>query len=315
MARKILKTYILIFSCFISSCSLVNNQVTEQPVLSVTPPLPPVTVTETPEPTAILPPTITSTPTITPIVILDPSPLEIEFTTEDGQVLSGVYFPADANPAPLMILMHWARGDQEEWTEIALWLQNRSELVRAPDYNNSWKSSDWYPENTSGISMGVFTFTLRECAGGCQNYLPAEWLLDIQAAITTAVGLTGVDRSLIMTAGASVGADGAINGCAWLNQSGLGKCRGAFALSPGSLLLVPFENAALELLHNEPPIPVYCLYGLRDDASVETCSAVPDAKLVDYGYIDNHGFELLQPLKGPDPLLLLLEFINTALPE
>jgi dienelactone hydrolase len=315
MPRKYLKIFILIISYFISSCSLIDDQVIDQPVPSETPPVPSATATEIPEPTATIPPTITSTPTITPIVILDPSPQEIEFTADDGQVLSGIYYPADSNPAPLMILMHWLRGDQEEWTEIALWLQNRSELVRTADYNKSWKSSVWYPENTSGISISVFTFTFRECAGGCQNYLPTEWLLDIQAAITTAVGLTGVDRSTIMTAGASIGADGAINGCAWLNQSGLGKCRGAFALSPGSLLLVPFENAALELLQNAPPIPVYCLYGLRDDASVETCSAVPDAKLVDYGYIDNHGFELLQPLKGPDPLILLLEFINSALPE
>ena len=315
MPREYIKICILIICYFISSCSLINDQVTDQLVSSETPPVPTATATETPEPTATIPPTITFTPTLTPIVILDPSPLEIEFTADDGQVLSGIYYPADSNPAPLMILMHWMRGDQEEWTEIALWLQNRSELVRTSDYNKSWKSSVWYPENTSGISIGVFTFTFRECTGGCQHYLPTEWLLDIRAAITTAAGLTGVDPSLIMTAGASIGGDGAINGCAWLNQSGLGKCRGAFALSPGSLLLVPFENAAYELLHNEPPIPVYCLYGLRDDASVETCSAVPDAKLVDYGYIDNHGFELLQPQKGPDPLLLLLEFINTALLE
>ena len=315
MARKLLKTYILIFSCFIASCSLVNNQVTDQPEMSETPPAPPAAVTETPEPTAAISPTMTSTPTKTPIVILDPSPLEIEFYAEDGQVLSGVYFPADSNPAPLMVLMHWARGDQEEWTEIALWLQNRSELVRAPDYNNSWKSSDWYPENTSGTSMGVFTFTLRECTGGCLSYLPAEWLLDIQAAMTIAAGLTGVDSNQIMTAGASIGADGAVNGCVWLNQSGLGECRGAFALSPGSLLLVPFENVALELLQNDPSVPVYCLYGLRDDASVETCSAVPEAVLVDYGYVDYHGFELLQPLRAPDPLILLLEFIVTALSE
>jgi hypothetical protein len=315
MSRVYLKIIILILSYFVSSCSMINGQGMVQPELSETLPAPPVTATETPEPSATIPPTITSTPTNTPIVILDPSPLEIEFTADDGQVLSGIYFPADSNPAPLMILMHWARGDQEEWTEIAFWLQNRSQFVRTPNYNKSWKSSDWYPENTSGISLGVFTFTLRECAGGCQNYLPAEWLLDIQAAIATASGLTGVDRGLIMTAGVSIGADGAIDGCAWLNQSGLGECRGAFVISPGSLLTVPFESAAGDLLQSEPPIPVYCLYGLRDDASVETCSAVPDAKLVNYGYIENHGFELLQPLQDPDPLILLLEFIDEALAE
>jgi hypothetical protein len=131
MPRKYLKICILIISYFISSCSLINNQVVDQPVSSETPPAPPATVTEIPEPTATVPPTLTSTPTITPIVILDPSPLEIEFTADDGQILSGIYYPADSNPAPLMILMHWLRGDQEEWTEIALWLQNRSEFVRS----------------------------------------------------------------------------------------------------------------------------------------------------------------------------------------
>ena len=211
MPRKFLKTCILIISYFISSCSLINYQAVDQPVFSETPPVPPATATEILEPTATVPPTITSTPTITPIVILAPSPLEIEFTADDGQILSGIYYPAGSNPAPLMILMHWLRGDQDEWIEIALWLQNRSELVRTPNYNKSWKSSVWYPENTSDISMGVFTFTFRECTGGCQNYLPTEWMLDIEAAITTAAGLTGVDPSLIMTAGASIGGDGAIN--------------------------------------------------------------------------------------------------------
>jgi len=280
-----------------------------------TTPIPSATITKTPQPSATLPPTITNTPTITPIVILDPSPVEINFSAEDGQALSGIYYPADTNPAPLVVLVHWARGDQTEWTEIALWLQNRSQLVREPNYNKTWRSSDWFPENTLGYSLGVFTFTLRDCEKECKDYLPGEWLLDIQAAMETALELTGVDKTMIVTAGASIGADGAVYGCTSLNRSGLGECKGSYALSPGSLLTIPFENGADELIQNDPPRPVYCLYGLRDDASVETCSAVPDARQVDYGYIENHGFELIQPLQNPDPLLLLLELIETALSE
>jgi hypothetical protein len=273
------------------------------------------TLTPAPEPSATLAPTLTFTPSITPTVILDASPQIIEFYAEDGQKLSGIYYPGDSNPAPLIVLMHWARGDQAEWTNIALWLQNRGELIREPDYNRSWRSSVWYPENLSETSIGVFTFTFRECVEGCKKYLPAEWLLDVEAALTTAAGLTNIDQKRIFTAGASIGADGAVDGCAWLNQSGLGECQGAFAISPGSLLTIPFEDAAGELLQNDPAIPVYCLYGLRDDASKETCSAVPEAELIDYGWIENHGFELMQPNQDPDPLNLLLEFITGAFLE
>jgi dienelactone hydrolase len=300
----------------LSSCNVLNNQGEILLEERETTPVPSATITVTPQPSATLPPTITNTPTVTPIVVLDPPPVEINFSAEDGQLLSGIYYPADANPAPLVILVHWARGDQTEWTEIALWLQNRSQFVREPNYNKTWRSSDWFPENSLGYSLGVFTFTLRDCEKECKDYLPGEWLLDIQAAMDTALELTGVDKTMIVTAGASIGADGAVYGCATLNRSDLGECRGSYALSPGSLLTIPFEDIAGELFQNVPPRPIYCLYDLRDDAAVETCSAVPGARQVDYyGYIENHGFGLIQPLLKPDPLLLLLELLETAFSE
>ncbi|MCK4800561.1 MAG: hypothetical protein KAS84_01110 [Anaerolineales bacterium] len=307
--------FVLCISLLASSCAdlpdqaLINSDVAE--IVDTTP----VPSTPTPEPSATLKPTLTYTPTITPTIVLGADPQVVNFTADDGRRLSGLYYPADTNPAPLIILMHWARGDQEEWTEIAYWLQNRGQLVRTPDYNRSWKSSDWYPENTLEVSVGIFTFDFRECTGECQNYLPADWLIDVQAAMTAAVGLTGVNREQILTAGSSIGADGAVDGCAWFNQNELGQCLGAFALSPGSLLTVPFDITADELLGGDPPVPVYCLYGLRDDAAVETCEAVPEAIWVNYGYIENHGFELIQPFQDPDPLILLQEFITIALQE
>jgi hypothetical protein len=162
--------------------------------------------------------------------------------------------------------------------------------------------------------MGVFTFNLRECyEDGCWAYLPVEWLSDIQAAMETAIYLQGVDQDQIITAGASIGADGALYGCSWLNESGQGSCLGSFLLSPSSLLTIPFEDVAGPLLNMDPPLPVYCLYGLRDDASVETCSSLPGLQLVDYGYIDNHGLELFQYEREPYPLLVMEEFIINSL--
>ena len=256
----------------------------------------------------------TSTPTATPVVVLDRDPIQIDFQTEDGVSLKGNYYPADVNPAPLIVLMHWARGDQSEWTEVAEWLQGRGLLDPAPDYNYSWKSSNWFPERDLTQSMGVFTFNFRECEGGCKAYLPMQWLLDVEGALAIASNLQGVDRERILTAGASIGADGAIYGCSWLNKQEQGAaCLGSFLLSPGSSLTIPFDIKAEELLNQDPPLPVYCLIGLRDDASVETCFDIPGLTLIDYGYIENHGFELLQPGVGTNPLGLLQDFINTAL--
>jgi len=261
--------------------------------------------TPTPEPTF--------TPTVTPIVILDPDPIEISFEAEDGTKLEGIYYPADRNPAPLLVLVHWARGDQMEWQEIATWLQGRGVLEPRWDYNNSWKSSEEYPERSLGMPLGIFTFTLRECEGECRAYLPGEWLSDIRGAMETAAALQGVNREQILTAGASIGADGAAYGCSWINQNGLGLCGGSFLLSPASLLTLPFEEVAGDLLNHNPALPVYCLLGLRDDASVETCSDLPGLNVVDYGYIENHGMELIQPGVDPHPLDLLQEFIITGL--
>ena len=268
---------------------------------------------DTPVPTFTFTPSPTFTPSATPVVILDPDPIDVTFMTEDGKELSGLYYPASENPAPVIVLLHWAQGDLTEWDPIALWLQNRGQLNRTPDFNDSWKSSDWFPENKMEGSLGVFVFTLRNCEGGCQFYQPAEWLLDIEAAMRTAAQLQGVDKTKILTAGASIGADGALYGCAWINKTGTGKCLGSYSLSPASLLTIPYDQLVGEVIAAEPPSQVYCLYGLRDDASVETCSGLTEIHTVDYGYIENHGLELFQSVKPPDPLDLLIEFIEISI--
>lgn len=267
----------------------------------------------TPEPSLTFTPEPIFTPSVTPIVILDPVAIKVSFTTADGVDLEGLYYPASENPAPLIILFHWARGDMLEWEQIALWLQNRGQLVRAADYNYSWKSSDWFPEISPEGPLGVFIFTLRECEGGCKSYVPAGWLQDVEAAMLEAAQLQGVDKEKIITAGASIGADGALYGCTWINQEGFGSCKGSFSLSPASLLTMPYDELADQMIGAEPPLPLYCLFGLRDDASLETCSSIEGLTSIDYGYIEDHGLELIQQGRDPDPLVLLIEFINGAL--
>lgn len=282
----------------------------------------------TPEPTftAVLQssptPSPTPAPTHTPVPIYPPEPREITFQAEDGQVLTGRYYPAGIPDAPVLVLMHWSRGDQTEWEQIAAWVQNRG-LDFEQDFNKTWKMPSWFPDYPQGLEIAVFTFTFRGCEDGCRGYPAGEWLLDARAGIESASNLPGVDGQRILAAGASIGADGAVDSCSWVNSQGdeetLGnaevaaRCRGAFALSPGSFLTVPYEQAAGDLLGENPPVEIYCHFARRDDGAVETCESVPEAEVFDYGYVPDHGLELIAPDLEHNALQLLIEFIKASL--
>ncbi len=271
-----------------------------------------VTATLTPTMTPTPRPTITNTPTMTPTVVLAPDPIVIEFEAEDGQQLSGLYYPAADNPAPVMVLFHWARGDQQDWRVIASWIQDRQLSVEA-DPARPWLDPSWFPERSPQPSLGVFTFSFRECQEGCAAWLTVDWLKDVQAAMEAVTRVHGVDPQVILTMGASIGADGAVNGCEWINNTDLGRCRGALALSPASYLTVPFEETALALLQDNPRVNLVCAFARRDDAVWETCSALPESTQVDYGYVDDHGMEIFQPQRDPNILRVLDQFIQDSL--
>lgn len=287
---------------------LTNTQV--EPAETATQP-PQETLAPSPTPT----PDATAIPSATPVVVFPPEPIEIQFQASDGQELTGLYFPAAENPAPVVVLFPWAQGNQSEWEEVAYWLQGRGLLVRVQNARETWKSSNWYPERTLDRPLGAFTFNFRSCESpeGCESYLPVEWLLDSQAALETAASLQGVDPAQILAVGASIGADGAATSCAWLNGTELGKCLGVFALSPFSSLTIDFRISADALIDQELPAPVYCLYGLQDDAASETCGDYPGIRAVNFGYIDDHGLELIHVDRRPAPLNILQEFILEAL--
>ncbi len=315
-----LLTMILIFS--VSACGA--NQTGQAPPAAPTkaplptdPPEATEAATEAPveAPTEAPPPTEVPTPTEEPA--LDPLPpeaQEIEFQAEDGQSHMGIYYPAAVNPAPVIVLMHWAPGDQGDWIEIAFWLQNRGlGGVVANPMGEPWLDPSWFPEMPEGQSFAIFSFTFRGCEGGCGPPDPEGWLLDAQAAMKTTQGLDGVDPQQIVAIGASIGADGASDGCYWLNMENENSCLGAFSLSPGSYLSVPYADAVDALGAEQPPKPDWCLFADEDVDSAQACqSASGDHyRMVEYAGA-MHGMMLIDPNVEPNALLLILEFLGLS---
>ncbi len=220
--------------------------------------------TATPSPTLTEIPTSTALPTLEP---LPPNPQGIKFEADDGTVLQGTYYPAAANPSPVIILMHWARGDQSDWTEIALWLQNRrGETVNGTDASPA-SISGVLPPLPEELSYAVFTFDFR---GFGLSILPSGvssdpegWLMDARAAVDTVGGLPGIDPSRRLNIGASIGADGAIDSCAE-------GCLGVLSLSPGGYLGIPYADAVLNLGDDFPETLVWCLASEGDVPAAES---------------------------------------------
>ncbi len=248
---------------------------------------------------------------------LPPEPQEVEFQAADGQALLGTYYPAAVNPAPMVVLHHWAPGDGGDWIEIAYWLQNCGLGGQTDPTAATWLDPSWFPPippEWEEQSFGVFTFTFRGCEGGCSSFEPDGWLLDAQAAMETARGLEGVDPQRMVAVGASIGADGAPDGCFWLNQQYENSCLGGFSASPGSYLTVPYADAVNELGAEQPPKPDWCLFAEGDTDSAAACqsAAGDNYRTVQYdGAL--HGMMLIDPNVEPNVLLLLLEFIELSM--
>jgi len=279
-----------------------------------TPTAPAATSAPTAAPTATPTPAPTLTPT-SPPAGLPPEPRPIKFKASDGRELQGLYYPAAAPSAPVVVLMHWAPSDQSDWPEIAFWLQNRGLGGKTPNPRKEpWLDPSWFPPMLKGQSLAVFTFTFRDCEGGCK-FDRSGWLLDAQAAIKTASELEAVDPQRIVAAGASIGADGGPDGCFWLNaQKGKGRCLGAFSLSPGSYLTVPYADAIKKLEAEQPPKPVWCLYGEGDSESSRACKSASGGVYRAISYTGKaHGMALISPKIEPNTMQLFLDWLKLSL--
>jgi hypothetical protein len=125
--------------------------------------------------------------------------------------------------------------------------------------------------------------------------------------VATARELDGVDPDSLVTIGASIGSDGAVDAC----TSG---CLGALALSPGSYLGVPFADAVVMVSNEDSPKPVWCAAAEGDGESAQTCSGASGTAYRTFIYEGGaHGMMLIQPSMDPDVLELVLEFVDLAL--
>lgn len=249
---------------------------------------------------------------------LAPDPQAITFQASDGHELRGLYYPGAANPGPLAILMHWVAGDMSDWYELAPWLQNRGLANPFPNpANRDWWDPFWFPPVPAGTSYGVFIFSLRGCGpgpDGCPNWTPQEWLLDVQAAVQTAAQFQGVDPGRIATVGASIGADGAIDGCIFLNEQRAGSCRGAASLSPGGYLNTPYAEAVAALGQQQPPGAAWCLVDPNNQYDAPACLGLSSANYQLLQYPDGgHGMSLFRAEVLPSAMQSLLDFLAATL--
>ena len=242
---------------------------------------------------------------------LPPEPQEVTFQASDGQAHTGYYYPAAVNPAPVVVLMHWAGGDMSDWYEIAPWLQNRGLANPFPNPGDDpWWDPSWFPPIPEGASYGVFIFSFRgyEPSGG--NGSPEGWLLDAQAAMQTAATLEGVDPTQIAAIGSSIGADGAPDACAWMNEQTPGSCQGALSLSPGGYLNIPYPVPVQTLGENQPPVAAWCLASENEIGICESAQVVGNPAyqifMIPGG---QHGNMLLRPNLDPLPMQIILDFL------
>lgn len=298
-----LRWFVLVVFLLLTGCQPDSVDSTSTPAAPTDTPVP--ADSPTPEP----PP-----PTETPEEIVPAEPVDVVFSASDGQELQGRYYPAAKNPSPIVVLMHWVNGDMTDWNEIAPWLQNTG--LENPysncDVTAPWWDPSWFPPVPAGASYGVFVFTFRDHAvcEGTSAWQPDVWLLDAQAAIKKAAELEGADPMRIATIGSSIGADGAADACAWMNEQTPGACQGALSLSPGGFLNVPYGDAVEDLGEGEDPTPAWCL---ADPSEYHICDQIPDTANAAYRKFEiqkgNHGNLLLVPEAEPSALQLILDFL------
>lgn len=290
----------------------------------------PLTKSPTQTPTEIPkePPMSTLTPEPQrPLSGLSADPQRVEFQADDGKNLVGYYYPSKYSDAPIMILMHWAGGDLTDWCEIALWLQNRRDENPAnPEccanagsglpagMPTPWLDSAWFPLMSPEFSVAVFAFDFRdygESEKGSGDR--SKWAKDAKAAFVTTAGLAGVDAARMASLGASIGADGAADGCLLYNQEAGSGCVGAFSLSPGDYLGMDFAAVMKDLAST----PVWCLAGELDSESALVCEGASGEKYrsVIYPGINLHGMMLFTPDLEPQPMILIQDFLELVFGE
>lgn len=282
------------------------------------------------EPEMETPPAVEITPPLPPgCAPADAAPQALELSALDGVELAGTFYPAAECGAPVVILMHQYQGNKESWRELALWLQNRpNDLSFMPGGVMAAPAAQyaWFPAMPDGVSFNVLAFDFRghgESESSGEDYDPAGYILDAQAALLAAKLLPNVAFNQLITIGASIGADASLDACVQLNgtqlhdfQSNQG-CIGVMSFSPGNYLNVSYTDVVTRM--SEPPfnILVYCVAAEEDGISPDLCGASLPGNFVGTVYADRgeHGIAFLKEGFDPDIGKLILDFllISTAM--
>jgi hypothetical protein len=252
---------ILCLALFLAGCGN-GAAATTAPPPPPTDPAPASATVAPPTPTDI-PPSATSKPSLPP---LPPEAQLIEFQAEDGATLVGYYYPAAINPAPAVVLMHWAGGDQTDWLYVGMvsWLQNRGADVPAPDGEKYFDTPYPFPPLPANLSFGVFTFDFRGYGESGGSGGQDKHILDARAAYQTAAGLEGIDPARVVGIGASIGADGVADGC-------VENCIGALSLGPGDWLTMPYPEAVK--IMDDMDKPAWCVATEEMEFDLKTCNS------------------------------------------
>lgn len=191
-------------------------------------------------------------PTPTPEVQAEPpEPRRVEFQSEDGIPLVGVYYPPASAPAPGVLLLHQNRASKEHWVPLI-------EALRAP----------------SMPTYAIFAIDFPGHGESGGSLSDAAALAAARTALSEFRTFDGVDANRVILIGASFGADAAVDVC------GEG-CIGAVSVSPGGWLGIPYQEALTALREQQDP-PVLCIASQQDEPSPSTCKGGETAGLSDY---------------------------------
>ena len=244
---------------------------------------------------------------------VEPTPLPVEplafrFVTNDGATIDGDFYPPAYSNAPVVVLMHQYPLDHNiEWIAIAPWLQNRGMAANVRSGGEPWTDPSWFSPMNDGFDFAVFTFTFRNCLGGCREdsvESREEWINDASAAIEAVASFRFVDPTRILVVGTSIGADAAVNACErMLTIEGI-DCAGVVSISPGNYLDEDF-SASVEAL-TQAGVPVRCVAAEGDSLSAQTCQ---DVEGIGYEAViadgSEHGVRLFDPSLNIDLSALL----------
>jgi hypothetical protein len=258
----------------------------------------------------------------TPMIV---QPQVVEIPTEDGRMLEGLFYPPAVENASVVVLMHWAPGDMDDWSAIAPWLQSGLAATGGIPGGGGAPFLDinWFPQMPKDASFGVLAFNFGRYGSSEYGGSRESYVTDGVAALTFAASQPGANPDQLVAIGASIGADGAVDACYQFNQSDdAGTCIGTFSLSPGNYLTDAFTypEAAAEL--DAAGYPVWCLAAERDGPSPGLCRSLDGDHTRSFIFEGgDHGMDLLSPdqlfleppLTGFDTMQVLQEFLETAL--